>query len=31
MPQFTQGLRFDLANAFAGDGEVLADFFERVL
>ena len=31
MAQFPQRLRFDLANAFAGDGEMLADFFERVL
>jgi hypothetical protein len=31
VPQLAQRLRFDLANAFAGDGEGLADFFERVL
>ena len=31
MAQFSQGLCFDLADAFAGDGEVLADLFKRVL
>jgi hypothetical protein len=30
MTQFSQGFRFDLANAFARDGEMLSDFFERV-
>ena len=29
--QFAQRLGFDLADAFARDGELLADFFERVL
>ena len=29
--QFAEGFGFDLANAFAGDGEMLAHFFERVL
>jgi hypothetical protein len=28
--QFAQGFGFDLAYAFACDGEVLSDFFERV-
>jgi hypothetical protein len=28
--QFAQRFSFDLADAFARDGEVLADFFERV-
>ena len=28
--QFAQGFGFDLANAFAGDIEVLSDFFQRV-
>ena len=31
MAQFAEGLGFDLANALASDGEVLANFFERVL
>src|SRR5258708_23565740 len=31
MPQFAQRLGFDLADAFAGYGEGLADFFESVL
>jgi hypothetical protein len=31
MPQFPQGLGFDLADALARDGEVLAHFFEGVL
>src|SRR6202167_4238745 len=31
MPQFAQRLGFDLADAFAGYGERLADFFQRVL
>src|SRR5215510_2520812 len=31
MAEFAQRLRFDLADAFARDGEVLADLFERVL
>src|SRR5688572_5927220 len=31
MTQFAQGLRFDLADTFAGDREVLADFFKSVL
>ena len=31
MAQFAQRLGFDLADAFARHGEVLADFFERVL
>jgi hypothetical protein len=30
MPQLAQRLGFDLADALAGDGERLADFFERV-
>ena len=29
--QFAQRFRFDLADAFAGYGELLADFFERVV
>ena len=29
--QFAQGLGFDLADAFAGDVELLADFFQRVI
>src|SRR6185437_11325341 len=29
--EFAQGLGFDLADAFAGDVELLADFFERVV
>src|SRR5689334_20752727 len=29
--QFAEGFCFDLADALAGDREVLADFFERVL
>src|SRR5687767_6837331 len=29
VPKFPQTLRFDLANAFASDFELLADFFER--
>ena len=28
--QLADGLRFDLPDAFAGDGENLADFFQRV-
>ena len=28
--QLADGLGFDLADAFAGDGEDLADFFQRV-
>ena len=31
MTQFAEGLGFDLANALASDGEVLADLFECVL
>ncbi len=31
MTQLAQRFRFDLADAFARDGERLADFFERVL
>src|SRR5437762_6080946 len=31
VPQLAQRFRFDLADAFAGNGERLADFFERVL
>ena len=31
MFQFPQGLGFDLPNAFAGDRELLADFFQRVV
>ncbi len=31
MAQFAQRFGFDLADALAGDGEVLAHFFERVL
>ena len=31
MAQFAQRLGFNLADAFAGDRELLADFFERVL
>src|SRR5579862_1405251 len=31
MPQFAQRFGFDLADAFAGYGEALADVFERVL
>ena len=31
MPQFPQRLGFDLADAFAGYRERLADFFQRVL
>ena len=31
MPQLAQRLRFDLADALAGDGEPLAHFLERVL
>src|SRR5438128_12610482 len=31
MTQLTQRLRFNLPDALAGDGKVLADFFERVL
>jgi hypothetical protein len=31
MAEFAERLRFDLAYAFARDGEVLADLFERVL
>jgi hypothetical protein len=31
MAQFSQRLGFDLADAFAGYCERLADFFERVL
>src|SRR5437867_665519 len=31
MAQFAQGLGFDLADALAGDGEVLADLLECVL
>ena len=31
MAQLAQSLRFDLADALAGDGEGLADFFEGVL
>jgi hypothetical protein len=30
MTQFTQGLGFDLADAFACDGKRLSDFFECV-
>ncbi len=30
-PQLPQRLGFDLADAFAGDVELLADLFERVL
>src|SRR5262245_18735568 len=29
--ELAESLGFDLADAFAGDGEVLADLFERVL
>ena len=29
VPQLRQRLRLDLANAFAGDAELFADFFER--
>jgi len=29
--QFAQCFGFDLANAFAGDVELLADFFQRVI
>src|SRR5690348_10541982 len=31
MSQLSQGLRFDLADAFAGDLEILAHLFERVI
>ena len=31
MPQLSEGLGLDLADAFAGDGEMLTDLFERVL
>src|SRR4029453_6539689 len=31
MPQLAKSLGFDLPNALAGDGEALADLFERVL
>ena len=31
MPQLPQGLGFDLADAFTGHGEVLANFFQGVL
>ena len=31
MPKFPQGLGFDLPDSLSRDGEVLADFFERVL
>ena len=31
MPQFPQRLGFDLADAFAGYGERLADFFQSML
>ena len=31
MPQLSEGLGLDLADAFAGDGEMLADLFERML
>ena len=31
MAQFSQRLGFDLTNAFAGHGKMLAHFFERVL
>src|SRR5438876_11447204 len=31
MPELPQRLRFDLADALAGDGEALTDLFERVL
>src|SRR5262245_48467135 len=31
MAEFPERLRFDLADAFAGDCEMLADLFERVL
>jgi len=31
MTQFTKSLRFDLANTFACNAELLADFFECAL
>ena len=31
MPQFSERFSLDLADAFAGYGEVLADLFQRVL
>src|SRR5580692_111647 len=31
MLEFAQRLRFDLTDAFAGDRELLADFFQRVV
>ena len=31
MPQLTQGLRFDLTDTLAGDGEMLPDFLKRML
>ena len=31
MPEFAQGFGLDLADAFAGDVEVAADFFEGVV
>ena len=31
MAQFAQGLRFDLPNALARDGELLSHFFQRVI
>ena len=30
VPQFAQGLSFNLPDAFAGDGEILPDFFQCV-
>src|SRR3990172_5363286 len=31
MPQLAESLGFNLANAFAGDCEILTDFFQRVV
>jgi hypothetical protein len=31
MLQFPQSLGLDLADAFAGDGELLADFFQHMV